>query len=79
MNKIEEGEREDELRGRREVTGMVLNGSLEWVNCEEVMSVTFESEVELTDRGRVMGTVVKGTLYWVNCEDRLVLVAFCAE
>lgn len=45
-----DGVREDEIGCREEMTGTVLDGSLDWVSCGDVGSVKFESEVEATDR-----------------------------
>lgn len=79
VDEAEEGEREDEIGDKGEVMGTVLDGSLDWVSCEDVVLVGFESEVEETNRGEVVGPVLKGSVYWVNCEDKLVSVAFCVE
>jgi hypothetical protein len=75
---VEEGERKDEIRDGGEVTGAVLDGSSDWVSCEDE-SVGIESEVEARDRVEVMGAMLDGSLYRVNCEDKLVSVAFCVE
>lgn len=53
-------EREDVIGGRAEMTGTVLDKSLDRVSCGDVGLVGFESEVEATDREVVTGEMLNG-------------------